>query len=116
MVSYTPVAHNTTNLLASVRLADLNSCFGNGNGLLFHGFVNSHLVFDIHLVKLINAADAVVCQHERTCLNAELTAVWLLRLAPHYVKGAQTRDACCSCVSFEAEHQHAWVGFNSCVS
>ena len=34
-----------------------------GNCLLLHGLVNSHLVNFIHLVKLVDAADAVVGQH-----------------------------------------------------
>ena len=40
--------------------------------------MDSNLVLDVHLVKLINAADAIVCQHQSTCLNAELIAVRIL--------------------------------------
>lgn len=36
--------------------ADLDTGLGDWNGLLFHGFVNSHLVSQVHLVKLIDAA------------------------------------------------------------
>ena len=40
--------------------------------------MNSNLILDVHLVKFINAADAIVCQHQSTCLNAELIAVRIL--------------------------------------
>lgn len=34
----------------------LDSSLGDADGLLFHGFVDGHLVLQVHLVKLINAA------------------------------------------------------------
>lgn len=34
--------------------------FRDGYGLLFHGLVNSDLVADVHLVELVDGADAVV--------------------------------------------------------
>ena len=40
--------------------------------------MDSNLVLDVHLIKFINAADAIVCQHQSTCLNAELIAVCIL--------------------------------------
>ncbi len=46
--------------------------------MLLHGFMDSHLILDVHLVKFINAADAIVCQHQSTCLNAELVVVRIL--------------------------------------
>lgn len=33
----------------------LHSSLGDADGLLLHGFMDSHLVLDVHLVKLINA-------------------------------------------------------------
>ena len=59
--------------------AYLDTCFGNGNGLLLHGLVDGHLILHIHLVKLVNAADAIVCQHQRSSLDAEIVAVRLLQ-------------------------------------
>ena len=59
--------------------AYLNPSFCNGDSLLLHGLMNSDLILDIHLVKFIDAADPIVCQHESTCLNAELVAVCLLQ-------------------------------------
>ena len=40
--------------------------------LLLHGFVNSHLVLDVHLVELINAADTVVSKHQCSSFNTKL--------------------------------------------
>lgn len=37
----------------------LNARFGDGNGLLLHGLVDGHLVFDLHFVELINATDTL---------------------------------------------------------
>jgi hypothetical protein len=37
----------------------------------------AHLVLDIHLIKLINAADAIVSQHQGSSLNGVLVAVSL---------------------------------------
>ena len=59
-------------------LTNLDACFGNRDGLLLHGFMDCHLVLCIHLVKLINAANAVVCQHQCTSLYAKLTRVSVL--------------------------------------
>ena len=39
----------------------------------------AHLILHIHLVKLVDAADAVVGQHERACLDAKLVALALLQ-------------------------------------
>jgi hypothetical protein len=62
-------------------LAHLDAGLANADGLLLHGFVNGHLVANIHFVKLINAANAIVCQHERTSLDCKLVVLWLLKTA-----------------------------------
>jgi len=36
------------------------------------------LILDLHLVKLINATDTMICKHERTSFNAEVTGLWVL--------------------------------------
>ena len=41
-----------------------DSGLGDGDRLLFHGFVDSHGVVNLHLVELVDAADSVVRQHE----------------------------------------------------
>ena len=41
----------------------VNSGFGNGNCLLFHSFVNSNLIRDIHLVELVDGTDTVISEH-----------------------------------------------------
>eukprot|EP00983_Pelagomonas_calceolata_P054466 1143696-Pelagomonas_calceolata.AAC.5 len=45
-----------------------------------HHLCTTYLVLDVHLVKLIDATDAVVRQHERTRLNSKLI---VLRLFHH---------------------------------
>jgi hypothetical protein len=50
----------------------VDASFGNGDGLLFHGLVNGYLIFDFHLVELVDATDSMVGQHEGTRLNAIL--------------------------------------------
>lgn len=40
-----------------------------------------HLVPDVHLVELVDAADAVIGQHESTCLYAELSGLVILHHA-----------------------------------
>ena len=37
-----------------------------------------HLVLDVHLVKLVDAADAVVGKHQRARLNGKLSVLGLL--------------------------------------
>ena len=37
----------------------LDTSFGYWNSLLFHGFMDSHLIFRIHFVKFINAANTL---------------------------------------------------------
>ncbi len=64
---------------AGEEIADLDTSFGNGDGLLLHGLMDSHLILLIHLVKLINAADAIVCQHQGPSLNAEFPTVTVLQ-------------------------------------
>ncbi|WVZ21312.1 hypothetical protein V8G54_008634 [Vigna mungo] len=57
----------------------LYSSFCDTNSLLFHGLVNGNLIFDVHLVKFINAADAIVSKHQSTSLNTKLPSFWFLR-------------------------------------
>lgn len=42
----------------------MDTGFGDGDGLLFHGFVDGDLIRDVHLVELVNGADAIVREHE----------------------------------------------------
>mmetsp|Transcript_57710 Transcript_57710/g.135452 ORF Transcript_57710/g.135452 Transcript_57710/m.135452 type:complete len:624 (-) Transcript_57710:224-2095(-) len=51
---------------------------GHTDGLLLHRLVDRHLVLDVHLIELIDAADPVVCQHERACLDAKLPGLLVL--------------------------------------
>ena len=55
----------------------MDSSFGNRDSLLLHRFMDSDLVLHIHLVKLINAANAMISQHKRTSFYAELASLWV---------------------------------------
>ena len=50
----------------------LNASLGDRDGLLFHGFVNGDLIFNVHFVELVDATDAVVGQHESAGFNNKL--------------------------------------------
>ena len=41
----------------------MNARLGKRNSLLLHRFVDGHLVFKLHLVELINAANTMVSEH-----------------------------------------------------
>ena len=56
----------------------MDSCLGNRDSLLLHGLMDSHLILDIHLVELVNAANTMVSQHEGTRLNAKLASLRIL--------------------------------------
>lgn len=51
----------------------LDSGFRNRDCLLFHRFMDSDLIGDVHLVELVNCADAVVGKHERTGFDSKFT-------------------------------------------
>mmetsp|Transcript_32058 Transcript_32058/g.83970 ORF Transcript_32058/g.83970 Transcript_32058/m.83970 type:complete len:372 (+) Transcript_32058:804-1919(+) len=59
--------------------------FGDRDGLLLHRLVDRGAVLVVHLVKLINQADALVGQHERAALERPLSGE---RVASH--RGRQT--------------------------
>ena len=42
----------------------LDARLGDGDGLLFHGFVDGHLVLGVHLIKLINTADTLKANNQ----------------------------------------------------
>ena len=56
----------------------VDASFCNRDGLLLHSFVDSNLILDIHLVELINTADTVICEHQGTSFDAELTCLGIL--------------------------------------
>ena len=56
----------------------VDASFCDRDGLLLHSFVDSNLVLDIHLVELINTADAVVSKHQGTSLDTEFTCLRIL--------------------------------------
>lgn len=56
----------------------MNTGFSNRYGLLLHSFVNSNLIFLVHLVKLVDAAYAVISKHQGSCFDAELAGFRVL--------------------------------------
>lgn len=62
-----------------VQSAHLDASLADGDSLLFHGLVNCHLVRYIHLVKFVNAADAVVSKHQGTSLNGKFIVLRFLQ-------------------------------------
>jgi hypothetical protein len=61
---------------ASVE-SGLDAGFGYRDGLLFHGFVDGHLVCYVHLVKLVNGTDAVVSEHESPGFDGEFSSLFV---------------------------------------
>lgn len=66
----------------------MDASLGNRDGLLFHSLVDSHLILNIHLIKLINAADAMISKHQSSCFDAELSCLGVFQDT-----GSQTSSA-----------------------
>ena len=58
----------------------MDTSLGYRDSLLLHGFVDGDLILDVHLVKLIDAANTVVGEHQCTRLDAKLAR---FRVLPH---------------------------------
>mmetsp|Transcript_11421 Transcript_11421/g.28919 ORF Transcript_11421/g.28919 Transcript_11421/m.28919 type:complete len:525 (-) Transcript_11421:282-1856(-) len=58
--------------------SSVQTCFGYADRLLLHGLVDRDLVLLIHLVKLIDAANAIIRQHQRPGFDAELAGLVIL--------------------------------------
>ena len=56
----------------------MDTGFGYGDGLLLHGLVDSYLILDVHLIKLINTADTMISKHQCSSLYAELPRLRVL--------------------------------------
>lgn len=61
---------------------------GDGEGLLLHDLVQHRAGVVTHLVELVDTADAVVAQHQRSSLQHQLPSLWVL----HHV-GGETHSA-----------------------
>lgn len=53
--------------------SSMDSRLRNGDSLLLHCLVDGRLVVRVHLVEFINAADSMVCQHQCSRFDAELS-------------------------------------------
>ena len=40
--------------------------------------MNGNLILDIHLIEFVDAADAMISEHECSGLYAEVTGLWIL--------------------------------------
>ena len=56
----------------------VDASFCDRDSLLLHSFMDSNLIFDIHLVELIDTADSMISKHQGTSLDAEFTCLWVL--------------------------------------
>ena len=63
----------------------LDTCFRDGDGLLFHRLVNGDLIRDIHFVEFIDGADPVVREHQCTRFDSEFARFFVL-----HDRGCQT--------------------------
>ena len=64
----------------------LDASFGDGDGLLFHRFMDRDLVRDVHLVELVDCTDAIVCQHQRAGFDGEFSCFFVFN-----DRGGETR-------------------------
>mmetsp|Transcript_28087 Transcript_28087/g.61018 ORF Transcript_28087/g.61018 Transcript_28087/m.61018 type:complete len:598 (+) Transcript_28087:901-2694(+) len=65
----------------------LDASFGERDRLLLHRFVNGALILLVHQFELVDAADAVVCQHE----GSRLDDLFLVHLHVSRHRGGETR-------------------------
>jgi hypothetical protein len=49
-----------------------NSSLGNADALLLHGLMDTGPVAFVHLVELVDQADALVCDHQRPAFQSPL--------------------------------------------
>lgn len=63
---------------ASCIKSSLYTSFCNRDCLLLHGFMNGNRISFLHLVKLINAANTVVCKHKGSCFKSEVSCLRIL--------------------------------------
>ena len=55
-----------------------NACLGHRYRLLFHSLVDSDSILRPHFIKLINAHDTTISQHEGPAFKLKLTSVRIL--------------------------------------
>ena len=55
----------------------VNARFGDGYGLLFHGFVDGDLVRDIHFIKFVDGANPVIRKHQCASLDSKVPCLFV---------------------------------------
>lgn len=58
--------------------SNLDSSLGNGDCLLFHSLMDSHLILGVHFVKFVYTTHSIVRQHKGTCFNHKLVRFFIL--------------------------------------
>ena len=61
--------------------------------------MDSNLIFDVHFVEFINAADSVISKHESSCLDTEVSSFWVLE---------DTSSETCSTWSLSTSVDSSW--------
>lgn len=74
---------------------------GNGEGLLLHDLVQHRTRAVTHLVELVDTANAVIAQHQRSGLQNQLPCLWVL----HHVGGETNSTGAFSWCVLAAGHQ-----------
>uniref|UniRef100_A0A0K8RCM9 Putative dna replication licensing factor mcm6 component n=1 Tax=Ixodes ricinus TaxID=34613 RepID=A0A0K8RCM9_IXORI len=62
--------------------SSLHSRFSDGDGLLFHSFMNSNLIAYVHLIKLINTTHTIISQHQSSSFNDKLMRFFISPVTP----------------------------------
>ena len=55
----------------------LNAGLGDRDSLLLHGLVDRDLIGEVHLVKLVNGANTIVCEHKSAGLDRKFTCFFV---------------------------------------
>lgn len=71
-----------------------NARFGNRDGLLLHRLVNRRSVMIVHLVKLVDQAYTLVCEHESPTLESPFTSHRILSDRRRKTNGRCTLTSC----------------------
>ena len=65
-----------------------DASFGDGDGLLFHGFVDGGAVLVVHFVEFVDQADAPVGEHEGPAFERPFAGEWVAAYAGGQTDGA----------------------------
>jgi hypothetical protein len=84
------------NASASIK-SGMDASLSNWNCLLLHGLVDSCLIFDVHLVELVDTTDSVVSQHQGTSFDTVLTSLNILANRSCQTSSTRWFSTCIDC-------------------